>query len=153
MMNDIRLTAYDEWRSRVYSVPVGSCYPQNRLFRVGKTVDYKRRKVGCFRGNLFRPGERLAARHRRPAREKPAESPFPLRTESPRSRIRSPAIAHYELRILVNNRSLVGGGYHCGISLEIARDAVFLLNRHLFFTLFDFLVGNLQLNLIFGNVD
>ena len=104
-------------------------------------------------GQLRRTGERLASRHRRPAREKPAESPFPLRTGSPRFRIRSPAIAHYALRIFVDNRSLVGGGYHCGISLEIARYAVFLLNRHLFFTLFDFFVGNLQFNLIFGNVD
>ena len=50
-------------------------------------------------GRLRRPGERLASRHRRPAREKPAESPFPLRTGSPRFRIRSPAIAHYALRI------------------------------------------------------
>ena len=60
---------------------------------------------------------------------------------------------NYALRIFVNNRSLVGGGYHLGVSLKIAGNAVFLLNRHLFFTLFDFLVGNLKLDFIFGNVD
>ena len=146
-----------------------SFYPQNWLFCVGKFVDYKRRSVGRFRGRFFRrrdgapnktlrfcssarrsgrlrrPGERLAARHRRLTRDSQAESLFPLRTES---RFYIPTcpqfrITHYALRILVNNRSLVGGGYHPGVSLKIACNAVFLLNRHFFFALFDFLVGNL----------
>ena len=53
MMNDIRLTAYDEWWSRVCFVPFGSCYPQNQFFCVGKIVDYKRWEVRCFSGKFL----------------------------------------------------------------------------------------------------
>ena len=100
-------------------------------------------------------GSAAACRHRRPARRKGTESSLSLRTVCPDSVPARPQlrITNYALRIFVDNRSLVGGGYHLGVSLKIAGNAVFLLNRHLFFTLFDFLVGNLKLDFIFGNVD
>ena len=60
MMNDIRLAAHDEWRSRFTMVTIKSCSPAEQLFCVGKSVDYKRRQVGRLWGEIHQKvGRRL----------------------------------------------------------------------------------------------